>query len=65
MSESPCRMTIGKAELVINQQEFQTIWSSVKKRMQDLVEWRHEDVSRITVEETLYFLGHRNGSTHE
>jgi hypothetical protein len=63
MSESPCRMTIGKAELVINQEEFQTIWSSVQKRMQDLLMWRYEDISRITVEETLYFLGHRNEGT--
>ena len=63
MSESPCRMTLGKAELVINQEEFQTIWSSVQKRMQDLLMWRYEDISRITVEETLYFLGHRNEGT--
>ena len=48
-----------KEELTINHEEFLEIYFAVKERLKDLTNWMPQEVSRVTVEETLYFLGKR------
>jgi hypothetical protein len=42
--------------LTLSDEQFKAIYASVCLRLKDLLNWRSEDVARVTVEETLAIL---------
>jgi hypothetical protein len=56
---------IRGSHFTVTGSEFKKVYEAVCERLKDLVNWRAEDVSRTTVEETLVFLGGREKESKE